>query len=285
MPIYLFAVVAMFSIFVSTEARALVSSQAQGNEGDWKVELRTTLERGKVEPNENTASFQKAKIDIYEASAARFFGAGFGSRHFAKLQLRAFESGREEAAGRLFHEKDRGQAISLTYGFDLVHELRYSLGIYASVTPFASFNKAKFSQPRIDLASLGFQLGVGLSDSFSMETLLHFGLGYARQQNSYLAFSQVVGWNLEQATGLPANIKLGPYLEMDLQERYDDKYDAAFSPTGRPDRIRAVKFGLLGAFNVGLGNDWYASLAYVQKIGGYDAPATNATSLGLGRKF
>ncbi len=112
MPIYFFAVISFVSIFFSQEANALVSSHSQGNEGDWKVELKTTLERGKVEPNENNSSFQKAKINIYEASAARFFGASFGSRHFVKLQMRAFESGREEAGGRIFHERDRGHAVT-----------------------------------------------------------------------------------------------------------------------------------------------------------------------------
>ncbi len=275
----------LLSLLFLSPAQALISSQEQGNEGDWKVELRTTLERGKVEPTENTGSFQKAKINIHDFSAAHFFRAGFGSRHFAKLQVRSFTSGREEAAGQLFHEKDTGIALTLTYGFDLVHELRYSLGIYGSLTPFADFNRSKFSQPRVDLANLGFQLGVGLTDSLHLENLLHFGLGYPKQQNSYLALSQALGWKMESSLHIPATLKFGPYLEMDLQERYDDKYDAAFSPAGRPDRIRSAKFGLLGSLDLGLGNYWYTGLTYVQKIGGYDAPATNATSLNLGRLF
>lgn len=264
----------------SSPSFALVSSPAQGEDGDWKAELRATFERGKVEPNENTASFQKARINIYEAALSRHFGAGFGSHHFARVQLKAFSSAREEATGQLFHEKDRGQAVGLTYGFDLVHEPRYSFGLYAGVTPWASFNKAKFSQPRVDLASLGFQLGVGLSGEITLETLLHFGLAYPRQQNSYLAFSQVASVKLG---ALKAT--LGPYVEVDLQDRYDQKYDTAFSPAGHPDRIRAAKFGLVGGLGLALGSDFHAQLTYVQKIGGYDAPATNATSLGIAKKF
>lgn len=280
------AVFLLFLIMLnSISAHALVSSQAQGNEGDWRMELRTILERGKVEPNENRASFQRAKINTLEASATHYFGAGFGSRHFAKLQVRTFQSGREEAGGQEFHRRDNGQAFTLTYGFDPVHELRYSLGIYASLTPYAKFNRRKFSQPRIDLASLGAQLAVGLSDSLSLDTLLHFGLGYSRQQNSYFAFSQAIGWNLEPALGLPAAIKFGPYAEIDLQDRYDEKYDSAFSALGRSDRIRAAKFGLLGGLDFGLGGGWYGGLTYVQKLGGYDAAATNATSANLGLKF
>ena len=76
--------IALASVTLSFSAHALVSSPATVSEGQWNFEVKTILERGKIEPNGNTDSFQQAEINIYQLSLAKGIGSlGFGSDHFA----------------------------------------------------------------------------------------------------------------------------------------------------------------------------------------------------------
>ena len=268
------------------QAHALVSSPSTVTSGEWAIESKSTSERGKVEPNENKDSFQSAKINIYQLSAAYgLSGISFGNDHFLRLDYRYFTSGKEEVGGQVFYEEDTGNAATLTYGFNFVHEPVYSAGMYASVSPLASYNKDKFSSPRVDLWALGLRSGLEFNSNWFTENSIHYGSGQPGRQNSYLAFTNVVGLKLSGATEWPVTLKFGPYAELDLQERADAKYDAAFSAPGRTDRIRSMKVGVIGGVDINLPSNWYLSGGYVQKLGGYDAPATNALFVSVGVKF
>ncbi|NJL23876.1 MAG: hypothetical protein HC902_00940 [Calothrix sp. SM1_5_4] len=244
------------------------------------------MERGKVEPNENRDSYQSAEIDIYKLSLARGFGdLSFGKDHFLRFDYSRFTSGKEQVGSQVFYEKDTGNVATFIYGFNFVHELSYSAGVYLSVSPLTDYNKEKFSTPRVDLWSIGLKSGLEINSSWFLEGLLHYGSGIPGQQNSYVAFTQLVGLKLAETIAFPLTLKFGPYAELDMQDRNDSKYDTAFSAPGRTDRIRSMKIGTVSSLDAEISRNWYVSAGYVQKLGGYDAPATNATFASLGVKF
>lgn len=249
--------------------------------GRWNVEWKTVLERGKIEPNENKSSFQDAQIDVHQLGVTKSLdGLRFGADHFARIELKYFKSGSETVGGREFYSTDHGKSVSLSYGFNLVHEPSYTSGIYFSVSPLIDFNTSKFSVPRIDLWNLGFRTSVELSDQLFVEGGLHLGSGIPGKQNPYLAFSNLFA--LRAAYWI---LRFGPYAEIDVGERTDAAYDAVYSPIGTQDRIRSVKVGFISGIEMPLSKDLVSSLAYVQKLGGYDAPATNALSFAIETNF
>ena len=270
------------TILISFPAWALVSSPATVGDGQWSTEFRTTLERGKIEPNESKASFQRAEIDIYQLSLTRGLGSlSFGMDHFFRVDYRYFKSGKEEVGGQVFYNEDQGHTATFTYGFNIVHEAGYTAGVYASISPLITFNRDKFSSPRVDIWALGLQSGMELHSDWLLENSVHYGSGIPGKQNSYLAFTVLVGYRALSYL----NLKSGPYAELDLSEHTDAKYDAAFSAPGRSDRIRSMKVGIASFVEIALPSDFFATLGYIQKLGGYDAPATNAAVLNIGAKF
>ncbi len=58
----------------SSSAQALITSPVGGRPGEFDLSTRVSLERGKVEPNENEQSFQRARWNMY----ALGIGYGFG---------------------------------------------------------------------------------------------------------------------------------------------------------------------------------------------------------------
>lgn len=260
---------------------AAVNSPSAGseikNEKKWSLSARTTLERGKVEPNENKNSFQKANINIYQLGLQRNIeDISFGYDHFVKIDYKFFTSGKEEVAGQTFYDSDSGHVATLSYGFNFVSSPTSRFGIYLSASPLADFNTRKFSNPRVDYAAAGITSFQQLSNVFFTENLVHYGLGIPGQQNSYLALTTNIGIQLDPLVAWPINIRIGPYAELDLEERNDEKYDAAFSAPGNSDRVRAMKVGVSQSIEFKISNSKILQIGYIQKIGGYDAPATQA---------
>lgn len=275
-----------FSFWVSFPALALVSSPATVSEGKSALEVKAMVDRGKVEPNENMTSYQSANINIYQLSFSRGLSSpGFGFDHFIRVEYRYFNSGKEQVGSQVFYEKDSGHVASVSYGFNFVHERAFSAGMYLSVSPLAVLDRNKFSNPRVDWVAAGLKSGVELSNSFFLEHLVHFGSGLPPKQNSYLAFAQNLGFKMKEAVSIPVSIRAGPYVEVDLRDRFDSKYDSVFSAPGRTDRIRSVKMGVFAGLDLVISENWYGTLGYIQKLGGYDAPATNATYGSLGLKW
>lgn len=271
---------------LGAESQALVISPSGVASGNWNIEFKSTLERGKVEPNENRSSFQDAEIDVHQFSVTqRIEGLSFGSDHFLRLDLKYLKSGKEEVAGQVFYDADTGNAATLSGGFNFVHEPTYKSGFYASVTPIANFNNEKFSVPRIDLWGVGFRTLVELGKTFFIEDSLHYGSGIPGNQNSYLAFTHLFALRVNNLVNVPMTIQWGPYAELDTSERRDTKYDAAFSSAGTQDRIRSMKVGVISSIEFSITKDTYGTATFVQKLGGYDAPATNALSFSLGMNF
>ncbi len=94
-------------------------------------------------------------------------------------------------------------------------------------------------------------------------------------------------WLLPWRVGL----KFGPYVEGDLKQRFDERYDAAYSPVSLPqpgavatqqnDRVRQIRFAtaLLPYFLVT--PRLAIEAGYIQKYFGYDARATYAVYAGV----
>jgi hypothetical protein len=276
----------LFSFFSLQSALALVTSPSIVGAGGWNVELKSMLERGKIEPNENRSSFQSAEIDVHQLSITKGLeGLSFGSDHFLRLDLKYFQSGEEQVAGQTFYAADTGNAATISFGFNFTHDSQLSSGMYISVSPITNFNQDKFSVPRIDLWSLGFRTSAEINDKFYVEDIVHYGSGIPGKQNSYLGFTHLFALRLNPIIRAPVSVKGGPYAELDTSERTDSKYDSAFSPAGTQDRIRSMKVGVISAIEIQLSEQSYGSVTYVQKLGGYDAPATNATAVAFGFNF
>tara|TARA_B110001454_G_C12721908_1_gene435061 strand:- start:2699 stop:3565 length:867 start_codon:yes stop_codon:yes gene_type:complete len=278
----------LFFVFFSYSINsfALVTGSAALNENEKKIELRAIQERGKIEPNENRASFQSAKIDIHQISYQQNIGdlSLGGKNHFLKIDFNSFTSGEESVSGQVFYTQDKGQVATLTYGFSFVHELTHVAGLYVSISPYIDFNKKKFSVPRVDNFAFGIPLGIELTPGWNLESLTHYGSGISGDQNSFLSFSNQIGYRVIGVLPRPFFIKYGVYAELDTSERRDEKYDQAFSPTGTSDRIRSMKYGTITSINFDF-DKIYLGIDQVQKLGGYDAPATNALAVSLGGKF
>lgn len=273
-------------ILFGLQANALVSSPSAVGHGQWNIELKSTFERGKVEPHENRSSFQSAEIDVHQLALTKGVeGFSFGSDNFLRLDLKYLKSGKEEVSGQSFYAADTGHAATLTGGFNLAHDPAYKAGLYLSLTPISEFNKEKFSVPRVDVLGLGFNSSVELNAIFFIEDSLHYGSGIPGHQNSYLAFTHLFALRLDSVIGSQASIKWGPYAELDTSERRDSKYDAAFSAPGTQDRVRSMKVGVISSVEFAITKETYGIATYVQKLGGYDAPATNALSIALGVNF
>jgi hypothetical protein len=195
---------AVFTCFVSFESMALASSPISAGDGRWNVELRSTFERGKIEPNENRSSYQSAEIDVHQLSITKGLeNFSFGSDHFVRVDLKYLKSSEERVGGQTFYGSDNGSVGTLSYGFNFAHESTYTSGIYFSASPITSFNKEKFSVPRVDLWSVGFRTSAELSDKVYIEDSLHYGSGIPGKQNSYLAFTHLFARRLNTLVQLP----------------------------------------------------------------------------------
>lgn len=251
----------------------------------WTADLRAILERGKVEPNENRDSYQEAKIDIYQIAITRKLPDALspGSSPYVKIDYKNIRSGAEIVGGRSFYAEDRGNTLGLTYGFSVDTSENSNLSFYGSVTPIRDLNENKFSLPRVDLWNLGMQSSSNWSEYWGFESSILYGSGIAGKQNSYLATAQSFVLKANTKNAMPITFRIGPYAELDLSERFDAQYDAVFTAPGRRDRIRSAKIGFLTSADISAPGFADISIGYIQKLGGYDATATNAITIALKR--
>jgi hypothetical protein len=318
---------ALLVIAAAAPAAAFVANPVGGRPGQLDVNLQATAERGKIEPNDNQASWVPAR-DYYEYK----LGVGYTWGHYGPLQ---FFSTRLEAtyytspaekndpqawfidaavtpeadnpectsgARHLgdgvceFHPEDQGTLVTGTVSFAVVHDASFALGLYLKATVPIGMDLDKFANPRLDYFAGGTQLGVELTNWLSYESTLFLGSGtrpFGTQQHGALAMSNLFhayarSWLLPWKAG----IKLGPYVEGDIHERYDERYDRAYSPIQLPqpgatepvqhrDRIRAARFAVAALPYFLVTEQISVELGYIQKFFGYDARATQAWFIGV----
>jgi hypothetical protein len=274
----------MLFLLISS-ALAFVSGPSNLSEGENLVKVGTQLERGKVEPNENRSSFQDAEIDILKVSYVR----GLKNKSIflnptLSLEYGSFESAEERVGSDLFYKSDTGSYVKLGLNADIVHEIDRQFGVYVQVTPVRDYNEKKFSNPRLDLFALGFTSASDITDRLYQRNLVHYGSGDSSDQNAYLAVDTGFGYRLNDFLQRVSVLSFRLFVEADTQQRFDDSYDTAFS-SGEPDRIRAFKYGTVVGFDVELGKGLSLAIEYLQKLGGYDARATEVYTLDLAYKF
>lgn len=309
-------------------ASAFVPIPVGGHPGELDVHARFAAEAGKIEPNENEASFQDASR-FYEYSLdvgytwghygfLQFFTTRLGVTYYQSPAERndpdEWVVGREGSSppGTLgaectagarslsdtlcqFYPEDKGTIATALVSFAAVHEPQFSLGFFLrGQVPF-EVNKQKFANPRLDYFGGGFQLGVDLARWLTFESFMFIGSGtrpISDDQNGAAALTNVFHFHGERWL-LPwkVGIKLGPYVEGDFHERFDERYDAAYSPTTLPqpgappersrDRIRAARFGVTALPYFLVTEHLAVEAGYVQKLFGYDARATQLWFAGL----
>ena len=301
------------SLLHSLPASALVTSPVGGSAGDIELSLRATFERGKIEPNENSDSWQKANWNQYAAAVGYTIGdAGPLQDVFFRLQGTYLDIPAESSDPDVllhpddgavdpslckgsvrdhgvceFHPEEQGWLLTPALGFRAVHEPSFSLGFFVQSTVPIGIDLDKYVLPRIDRIAGGTEVGVQLTPWLRHGSRIYVGSG-AGTQNATIAVTQL--FTLEAPRWLlpwKIGVSSGPYFEGDLTERHDDVYDAAYTP-GYPenkDRVRAARFGVALLPYVQVTDHAVVELGYVQKLFGYDATGTQVYYAGVATSF
>lgn len=288
---------AALSLGAAAPARAFISAPVGGREGETDVAARVGFERGKVEPTDDEDSFQKASWEMYTLGVGHTFGAlGPLEDFFLRLEGTWFDipaevnehgsiaeadcAGRFLGAGRCeFYGPDRGGFVTLAAGFNAIHVPSHALGfaLLGSVPIDVEFDK--FVEPRIDYVALAVSFGVRFTSALSHESRLYLGSGAFGDQNATVATSQLLGLEWRDANW-KIGLRFGPYFDGDLTERTDARYGAAYGPAGRDNVVRMMRFGVITMPYVAY--DFVAlELLYLQKLFGFDPPATQFYSAGV----
>lgn len=291
------------TILAADSAHALIPIPVGGHPKELDVFARVTLERGLVEPNENKASFQKANWEMFTV------GGGYGVGDLGPLQdfsIRAELTGYQSPAevndvakgavapaacrgvvvgpGQCqFHSSDKGSFITASVSANLVHTGAYSFGVFVVGNVPVGVDYSKFVLPRIDYVGGGFRAGVEMTSWFAVETSFYAGsgsAGSAAKQNGTFAATQLLHFKTGRIGESPFfrfGIKVGPYVDGDLfGERTDAAYDQAYTAgfPERTDRIRMFRFASTVLPYVQMSDKVSLELGWLQKIFGYDTPAT-----------
>jgi hypothetical protein len=295
--------VVLAAVSSTNTAWGLIPIPVGGHPKELDVFIRATLERGLVEPNENKASFQKARWEMITVGGGYTFG-DLGV--FQDISLRAEITGYQSPAevnelgrgtvapaacgGRVtgpglceFHPAGRGAFITPSLGTSLVHTGSFAFGIYVLGNIPIGVDYEKFVMPRVDLVGGGFRSGVEMTPWFSVEQAFYVGSGSSGRggrQNGTFAASQLLAFRTGRLGTSPffrLGVKVGPYVDGDLfGERTDDVYDRAYTAgyPGRADRIRMFRFAASAFPYVQMSDTVSLELGWLQKIFGYDTPAT-----------
>lgn len=294
----------LLSLSIAGDAFALIPIPVGGHPQELDVFARVTLERGLVEPNENKASWQKANWDMLTV------GGGYGLGHFGVLQdlsVRAEITGYQSPAevndvskgavaaaqcgGTVlgpsecqFHPSDKGAFVTPSISTSLVHTATISLGVFLVGNIPLGVNYEKFVLPRIDYVGGGLRTGIEIETWFAFETSFYVGSGSPRpgsdRQNGTFAATQLLHFRTARLGSSPyfrLGIKIGPYVDGDLiGERTDARYDQAYTAgyPERTDRIRMFRFAATFLPYIQMSGRVSLELGYLQKLFGYDTPAT-----------
>lgn len=317
----------------AASAAAFVANPVGGHPGELDVNLQITAERGKTEPGENRASTFKSR-DFYEYKLGAGYTFGhYGPLQFLSLRIEATvyqtpeekndpnrwvvsapSTGTEAAPGAAecrggaaylgdgvcrFYPADRGTILTGAVSFAAIHTPTAALGVFLRGQVPINMELEKFQNPRIDYFAAGLVAGFEFNPWLGFESHMFLGWGtrpFSRDQNGAVALTNLFHvhhsrWLLPWKAGL----KLGFYVEGDIHERFDARYDAAYAPFAlaqpdtearqQPDRIRAARFALALLPYFLLSEHLAVELGYVQKFFGYDARATQAYFAGVRALF
>ena len=287
-------------------AQALIPTAVGGRPGETDVAARVSLERGLVEPNENKSSWQKARWNMYALDGGRNFGDVGPLRDFfvragytyvyspaevnekSDVAPSACRGTALSATRCQFYPSDSSSLLHAAVGWNFIHEGDFAFGVFFQGTVPIGLHHAKFVNPRVDYFGGGTAVGTRLRPWLTYESRLYFGSGLIdspRRQNATVSILNVFGfeatkWLLPWKIG----IKVGPYFDADLTERVDERYDAAYTfgyDQGARDRVRMMRFAAAFFPYVQITDYVVLELSYVQKLFGYDTPATQFLTGGV----
>jgi len=291
-------------------ASAFVQTPVGGHAGEVDVSLRATFERGKTEPHSDAASYRPANWQVYQIGAGYTPGdVGFLRDLHLSLDLSYFSSPAEvndpargavpeanclgtslDASRCQFYPADDGFFVTPRLAFNAIHRGDTAFGFFLQSTIPFGIDRHRFVLPRLDYIAGGISFGTHLETWLSFESSGYVGSGQfsADAENSVVATSTLIGlearrWLLPWRVG----IKSGPYFEGDLRRRFDERYDAAYTP-GYPqkrERIQAMRFAIAFLPYVQITEHAALELGYVQKFFGYDAVATYSLYAGVRAAF
>ena len=288
------------ALFAPASTYGYVGGASGSSQNETRVEASASLERGLIEPNENEDSWQDANWNLFNLGLVHTFGTiGPLKDVFVRVGGVFFTSPAEEnertqvsenlcrgtflGNGRCrFYDSDRGAIVRAAFGGNFIHASKYILGFSVETNVPISVNLDKFANPRVDYVAGSIQLGVQLTDWLTYETNIYVGTGTFGSQNAQLAYTQLFGFHHSRF-----GVRVGPYADADVTERFDERYDAAYT-TGFPevqDRIRMARFGVVTSPYVHITDRITAQATYLQKLFGYDAPATRVFDLGVSVAF
>lgn len=275
----------LFLVLISASAHGLVSGPGSLGVGDSLISVEGVNETGVVEPHADRASFQAANIELRKLAWSRGL-EGFWLFDDATLKLEAgsFTSAAEFGKGSEIYPADRGSFAGLEFAGNFVHDGDKILGVVLRLSPVLSLNEEKFSNPRLDRYGLGIQAVVGFGDKFFWRSFVYQGSGLG-VQNPSLAVNTAAGWKLDELVGRPLTVGAGIFVEADLRDRFDARYDAVYSDPGERDRVRAFKYGNVVSVEAEPLQGFPISAQYLEKLGGYDARATKVLTFSLGVRY
>jgi hypothetical protein len=288
-------------------AHAFVNVSVGGHEGEIDVNAHFTAEIGQLEPTERTTTFQPADIKILNVGAGYTIGdLGPFSDFYVRLDGHYYIAGDEAVerddddlpAGTPFFGEDKGGYITATIATNFVHEARFSFGGFLQGTVPIDVNLQKFGNVRIHYVSGGTTVGVFITDPTKVVRLayanrLFFGSGTydgEAQINANVAITNL--FVIEAARWLlpwRAGIAFGPYVDGDLNEHVNPVYNRAYGAVTPDlvagDRIRMFRFAIMVLPYIRITDHAALEFGYVQKLFGYDTPATQFWTGGVRATF
>jgi hypothetical protein len=318
---------------IASAANAFVPVPVGGHPGELDVNFVFQTDRGKYEPTENPLSYRPVEGWYEYRLSVGYTWGHFGFLQFFSTRLEGnfytvdnetndpgvwyvAPSGTVGPNGKLvpecgagakflgdglceFYSPDTGGMISGTISAALVHTPQVAFGLFVKGTVPIGMNLRKFVSPRMDYLAGGFQLGAVMTSWLDFEVFTYFGSGthpISSKKNSSAIGSTLFHFHAKRwALPWKAGIKFGPYVEGDMTQRDEPRYDLAYAPQQLPafpseyddtpvrqnDRLRSAKYSLAFLPYFLVTEHVAVELGYIQKFFGYDPPATQAWFAGV----
>ena len=302
----------------SSTTDAFVAISVGGHEGEIDTNAHFIGEFGTVEPTERPTTFHPANIKILNLGAGYTVGnVGPLQDLYLRVEGAYYTAGAEvisnpdddllKDGGAIgltpgkpvtVFEQDTGGYVTATLAANLIHEARFSFGLFVQGTIPVEVDFEKFSNVHLHYVGGGATVGVFLTDPTKLVRLgyasrIFVGSGMYQdggQHNAAVALTNLFAlefsrWVLPWRMGLLA----GPYFEGDLNEHVNDGYHDLYRSIDPDlvagDRVRAMRFAVAVLPYIRITNHAALEFGYVQKLFGYDARATQFWSGGVRTTF
>jgi hypothetical protein len=295
------------SLALAPDARAFIQASVGGHQGELDLSTHFIGEFGKIEPTERPSTFQTADVKILTGGIGYTVGkVGPLEDFYLRLEGAYYNAAEEEVEsdsddlprGYRFYDRDRGGYVTAAISTNFIHETRFAFGAFVQGTVPIDVDFQKFSNVHLHYVGGGTTVGVFLTDPTKIVRLasagrLFFGSGAYMdgfQHNASAAMTNLFA--LEAARwALPWRIGVlfGPYFEGDLNEHVNARYNAAYASVSSDlvagDRVRAMRFAIAILPYFRITEHAAIELGYVQKLFGYDPPATQFWTAGVRASF